>query len=298
MKKFLLGLMVIVAMALTGCDTVEPGQVGLKVCWGTVESEVLSPGVYPTYCTVKTFSTRTASYTMAGNGQGGEGSVHVLTRDQLQVDLDVTSQYHLDPAATLPVFTAFGERYEETIIHPLVRTAVRDAASEFNAVALVDERARLQNRMETLVREQLRAILRSRRIPETAVTIDNILLRNVDLPQSLDEAIAAVQRERQLTSQRQQAQLTAEQDAHRVLTVANGDSAAMLARTRADAEALQIRTDAQAAANRALAASLTPQVLELRRIEAQQAVLQSNGTRTVFLPPQGHGTTVLMSAPQ
>jgi regulator of protease activity HflC (stomatin/prohibitin superfamily) len=60
---------------------------------------------------------------------------------------------------------------------------------------------------------------------------------------------------------------------------------------------LSIRTTAQANANRALSASLTPEFLQYERIQATRAVLQSNGTRVVFLP----GSTMpnmLMNTPQ
>jgi regulator of protease activity HflC (stomatin/prohibitin superfamily) len=59
----------------------------------------------------------------------------------------------------------------------------------------------------------------------------------------------------------------------------------------------RIRTEAQAAANRALSASITPEFLQYERIQAMRAVLQSNGTRVVFLPGQTM-PNMLMSAPQ
>lgn len=61
---------------------------------------------------------------------------------------------------------------------------------------------------------------------------------------------------------------------------------------------LRIRTEAQAAANRALAASLTPEFLQYERIQATRAVLGSNGTRTVFLPAGGMAPNMMMSMPQ
>jgi regulator of protease activity HflC (stomatin/prohibitin superfamily) len=138
--------------------------------------------------------------------------------------------------------------------------------------------------MTDLVRERLATTLRGRSVNPDAVAIDNILLRNIDLPPSIDEAIANVQRQRQATAASTQANLTAQQEAARALTVANGDAAALIARTEADARMLRIRSEAQAAANRTLSASLTPEFLAYERIQATRAVLQSNGTRTVFLP--------------
>lgn len=279
-------LMGVLATSL-GCTTVDPGQVGIEVRFGQIQGGVLPPGMYGSFISdVKTLSTQTQTYTMAGAGAegAGDGSVNVLARDQLPVKLDVSVMFHLNGDRAISVLRAFGERYDNNIVHPLVRTAVRDAASEFTAVDLIDRRAELQARMTTLVRATLAATLRGRQVNADSVVVDNILIRNIDLPQSIDDAIANVQRQRQLTAASTQANLTAQQEAARVLTIANGEAAALIARTTADAQMLAVRSTAQAAANRVLAASLTPELLQYERIQATRAVLGSNQTRTVFLP--------------
>lgn len=279
---------------LPACTTIEPGEVGVEVLFGKVQPGVRSPDWYMTVLSdVHRLSTRTQTYTMAGAATTAgatpaeaqaDGSVKVLARDQLPVDLDVSVMFHLDGSRAIEVFRNFGADYDGQIVHPLVRTAVRDAASEFSAVDLIDQRAALQARMTTLVRERLTTTLRGRNVNADAVSIDAILLRNVDLPQSIDEAIANVQRQRQATAASTQANLTAQQEAARALTIANGEAAALIARTEADARMLRIRSEAQAAANRTLSSSLTPEFLTYERIQATRAVLGSNGTRTVFLP--------------
>lgn len=274
-------------LAATGCTQIEPGEVGVEVMFGKITPGVQQPGLYLTVLDrVERMSIRTQTYTMAGTGAEGQanGSVNVLAKDQLPVLLDVSVMFHLNGARAIEVYRNFGATYDDGIVHPLVRTAVRDAASEFTAVDLVDRRTELQGRMGDLVRAQLASTLRARHVDADAVVIDGILIRNIDLPQSLDEAIANVQRQRQLTAASVQANLTAQQEAARALTAANGDAAALLARARADAEMLRIRSESQAAANRVLASSLTPALLAYERIEATRAVLSSSGTRTVFLP--------------
>lgn len=292
-------LMGVLASAIA-CTTVEPGQVGIEVRFGQIQGGVLPPGMYGSVLSdVKTMSTQTQTYTMAGAGAEGaaDGSVNVLARDQLPVTLDVSVMFHLNGDRAISVLRTFGERYDNNIVHPLVRTAVRDAASEFTAVDLIDRRGELQARMTTLVRTTLAATLTGRQVNTDSVVVDNILIRNIDLPNSIDEAIANVQRQRQMTAASTQANLTAQQEAARALTVANGEAAALIARTRADAEMLTIRTTAQANANRALSASLTPEFLQYERIQATRAVLGSNGTRTVFLQG-GMSPNMLMNAPQ
>lgn len=288
--------LLIIASLLSACTTIEPAAVGVEVLFGKVQPGVRSPDWYSTMLSdVHHLSTRTQTYTMAGTAAASpsgtpateaqtDGSVKVLARDQLPVDLDVSVMFHLNGARAIEVFRSFGADYDGQIVHPLVRTAVRDAASEFSAVDLIDQRAALQARMTTLVRDRLATTLRGRSVNADAVSIDAILLRNIDLPQSIDEAIANVQRQRQATAASTQANLTAQQEAARALTIANGEAAALIARTEADARMLRIRSEAQASANRTLSSSLTPEFLTYERIQATRAVLGSNGTRTVFLP--------------
>lgn len=271
-----------------GCDSVKPGEVGVEICMSEMQPGVRPPGFYFTgvRCDITPLSTQTQSYTMAGAGAEAQttGTVNVLTKDQLPVSLDVTVQFHLNGERAREVYTVFGEHYDDNIVHTQVRTSVRDAASGFTAMELVDDRVRLQAQMSTLVRDGLANTLRGRRVNADAVIIDNVLIRNIDLPNSLDQAIAQRQAEVQETQRRQQAVLTAAQEQIRVRTQAETAAQDLLIRTRADAEALRIRSEAQAAANNRVAASLTPEVLMSQRIEATRAVLSSNGTRTVFVP--------------
>ena len=287
-KRPIFGFILFALMALSaGCDTVEPGNVAAVVRFGSIDNTPRGPGMYPNlFSTFYTMSTRTQTYTMAGPGGEArvDGSVNVLARDQLPVSLDVSVMYHLDGQSAVQVYKAFGANYDESIVHPLVRTAVRDAASTFSAVDLIDKRADLQLLMTSMVRQTLAETLRGRNVNPHAITVDNLLVRNIDLPQSIDEAIANVQRQHQLTMASTEANRTAQQEAARTLTIAQGEAAALVARTNADAEMLRIRSTSQAAANRALSSSLTPEFLQYERIQATRSVLSSSGTRTVFLP--------------
>jgi len=283
---FLAALMFILNM---GCvETVNPGEVGVAVNWGQTQ-----PWTYPEGfhfvglgTDVVHLSTRTQAYEMGGSSTQPENtqettldrgeSISVLTQDQLGVTISVTVQFHLTPSAAPEIYRLYGGSYQDALIHPLVRTAIRDAASGFTAIDLVDQRENLQIQMENNVTRQLISTLGNRGVPVNAVVIENILLQNIDLPDTLDASIAAVQQQRQRTVQSQQALQTAQAEASRLRTEAEGEAAAT-----------NIRAEAQAAANRSIAESLTPQILEQHRIDATRAILASNQTRTIMLPSSG-----------
>lgn len=284
-------LLAIVLLAVGCSETINPGEVGVCIDWGQTKSWTYPEGFHWTGgigVDVVHMSTQTQTYEMGASGSHGatEGTpessvdhgepISVLTRDQLPVKIDATVQFHLRGSAAPMIYRLYGENYADTIVHPNIRTAIRDTASNFTAVDLVDRRAELQNRLERLVRRQVTNVLHNRGVPQNALVIESILVQNIDLPDSLDESIANVARERQATMQRQQALQTAAAESARLRMQAEGEAAAKTIRATAEAEA-----------NRTLTASLTPSVLELRRIEATRAILEDEHTRTVMVPASG-----------
>ena len=294
MRRAMRPLLVVVLFgllsALGGCgETVEPGETGVVSDWGQVQPWTYAEGfhwVSPFYDVVH-MTLRTQTYDMGGVAPadmdfGPEPSVNVLTEDQLAVRMDVSVQFHLERGSAPEVFRLFGPDYAGRLVHPLVRSAIRDAASTFSAMVLVDDRARLQIEMEARVEELLHATVIARGLPEGAIVLDNILLRNIDLPDTLEESIANVQRQRQETERALQALETARAEAERAVVVAEAAS-----RVRA------IDAEAEASANRMVAASLTPEVIELRRIEATRDLLTNEHTRLVMVPSTG----LMLNAP-
>lgn len=303
MKRLILGF----SLLVMGCsETISPGEVGVTVDWGQVQEWTYPEGFHWTGgigVDVIHMSTRTMVYEMGVSGtptqmDGMESTVErgdavsVRTQDQLEVMISATVQFHLTGAAAPSVYRLYGLRYADTVVHPNVRTSIRDAASGFNAVDLVDNREEFQNRLEALVVAQIRTALEARGVANNAIVVEGILVQNIDLPDSLDASIASVVVERQQTLQRQQALQTATAEAERRRAEADGEARAMLIRTRAEAEATQLRATAEAQANETRAASLTPAVLRSRQIELTAALLSSNQTRTVLLP---NGATPLLS---
>lgn len=220
---------------------------------------------------------RTQTYEMGGappeEGRRPEPSVSVLTRDQLAVTMEVSVQFHLERASAPEVFRLFGEDYATSLVHPIVRSSIRDAASTFDAIQLVDDRAALQTAMEERIDMRLHETLAGRGIPENAIVIENILLRNIDLPDSIEASIAAVQQQHQETARATEALETARAEAERSVVEAE-----------AAARVRQIEAESMATANRTISASITRETLELRRIEAMDHLISNEHSRVVMLP--------------
>lgn len=271
---------VLVVFILAGCsETINPGETGVVVNWGVTESWTYNEGFHwvDPFFDIHHMTLRTQTYEMGGGaaveGRPAEPSVAVLTRDQLAVTMEVSVQFHLERTTAPEVFRLFGEDYANSLVHPIVRSSIRDAASTFDAIQLVDDRAALQTAMEERIDMRLHETLAGRGIPENAIVIENILLRNIDLPDSIEASIAAVQQQHQETARATEALETARAEAERSVVVAE-----------AAARVRQIEADATAAANRTISASITRETLELRRIEAMDHIISNEHSRVVMLP--------------
>lgn len=289
-KKLFSGIF-LTAVLLSACTTVEPGTVSVLVDMGEIKGAI-SPGTYydGPLMDYHSFSTRTQNFDMIGTAaqnheSNGQGTVSVLTRDQLTVNIDCTIQFHLNKDHVVSIYSKFGAEYAQTVIHSPARAAIRDSAGHFIAMELVTRRENLQSTLESEIRTKIHSMLRQQGVSTNAVILDAVLIRHIDLPNTLDESIANLQRERMQTQQRQQAAQTATQEADRQAAEARGNAERNLILARAAAETRRIEAESQANANRVISASITPNLLHLRSIEAQREVLSSNQTRVVFLPP-------------
>jgi len=293
-------VVVLVSMACGCSEEIGPGEVGVVIERGHALPWTYPPGFHWTsqWHDIEHMSTRTQTYSMGGpttaipEGEPGiapEQPVEVLTNDSLRVLLHVNVQFHLNQAHATAIFVNYGQDYADRVVHAQVRTAVRDAASEFSAMGLVRDRERLQTRMEALVHSSLESTLRSRGVAPDAVVIENILLLNTDLPQSLDESIANVQRQQQETAQREQALLTARAEAARAETEAQGHANALKIAATQEAESVLIRARSQAEANQLLSRSMTRELVEIQRIEAMRAALSAPGSRVIIIPEDRTG---------
>lgn len=277
--------------------TTETGTVSVRKCRGEIGSEYYTEGwhiQYP-YCEFIDFSTRTHTYNMVG-----AQALVVNSRNQVPIGMAVSIMWHINPQHTLAIYRAYNTTYEDSVIHPVVRSGVRDAVSAYDALDINPQRVAVQSDIERIIRASLAETLRQRSVSTGAIVIDNILVNGVDLPDSLDAAIIRVQEQHQATVVAVEATQTARQEAERDRAIADNAAQVALVRARGQAAATLVESESVAAnararaqgeadANRLINASLTDTVLRARQIQAFQSVVSSNGTRTIFLAPGQQG---------
>jgi len=261
-----MGLVVLLAsMAVI----IPPGQAGVVVLFGTVRAQVLPAGLHfiNPFSQVVEMEVRTRNYTMSGiadEGQKkGDDSIPVITSDGLTVKLDATVFYHLDQERCPKIYEKIGTDVEGQILRSQIRTSLRDAAAGLSATELYTTHRMgfVENVTKTLTTA----------FKERGIVMEQVLLRNVLLPDQITKAIND--------------KIAADQDAQKMAFV--------LQKEKQEAERKRIEAEGQAKAQQIVSQSLTPQIIEYQRIQA----LRDIGAKgNLIITPMG-GATPMIQVP-
>jgi len=168
---------------------VDAGEPGVYSLFGMVKDQELSSGFHLVIPLAKVTkrSIRTEEYTMTVVQNEGQrksaDAITSLTKEGLSVDLDLTVLYHLLEEKASDIYREIGLKYDEKVIRPTIRTAIRDVIAQYEAKDIYsDKRAEVTDKIES----QLKSSLEAR-----GMIVESVLLRNVALPANLSQAIQA-----------------------------------------------------------------------------------------------------------
>jgi regulator of protease activity HflC (stomatin/prohibitin superfamily) len=266
-------IVLIVAILLTvlgsGLVYVESNERGIvkTIGAGGIRPEPLQPGlnwILPVVEQAVTYSISNQTYTMsavATEGQvQGDDSIRARTKDGQEVILDASVIYRVDPKKVVQLHIVWQDKYQEGIVRPEARGVIRDAVSQYGVEEVVSSK---RAEMVQFITDQLGATL-----AENNLELIDFVLRDIHFSEEYAAAIEQKQIAEQLA---QQAELTVEQkrqEAEQARQVAQGQ-----------ADAAVIASKGAAEANRLLAESLTPEL-----VQYQYVLKLAPGVQTIFLP--------------
>ena len=286
--KGLTSLVVILLVSALLLTTVGAGLVFLQADeYGVVISAfapkgyreiALTPGLHwiiPFVESVQKYSIARQTYTMSSaSSEGavqGDDSIQARTKDGQQIFIDASVIYAVDPTQLIQLHTNWQNRYEENVVRPVARAAIRDAVSQFGVEELVSTK---RSELEQVIREEIQKSLN-----ENNIIMSDFLLRNIRFS---DEYAAAVEQKQIAEQQAQQAKFVVEQkkqEAEQARQTAQGQADAAVIAAKGAAEARLIQAQAEAQANQLLSASLTPTLLQYQYI-----LKLAPGVQTIFIP--------------
>ena len=259
------GLVVIlIGILTTSIIQIDAGQIGVKKLFGKVQTDVLTSGLHfiNPLLEVEKLDVKTQNYTMSGvhdeGTQSGDDAIRVLTADGLEVTIDLSVLYRVITNDAPKLLQETGTNYEDKIVRPITRTRIRDNAVYYDAVALYSsKRDEFQQRIFKSIESdfKLRGLL-----------LENLLVRNITLPQSVKLTI--------------EQKINAEQDAQKMQFV--------LQKEKQEAERKRVEAQGIADYQRIISESLTDRQLQYEQIKAQLELAKSQNAKIIVM---GKGNT-------
>lgn len=189
-KKLLITIVIIAVagwLLIASIVIVEAGQTGVYSLFGRVRDKEVSSGIHliNPLAKVTRMSIRTEEYTMSklpSEGKKmGDDAIAALTKEGLNVDLDITVLYHLEENRASDVYRDVGLNFEEKIIRPEIRSTIREVIALYDAKDIYAEK---REEATGKIYERLKESLNNR-----GIAIEEVLLRNITLPANLAQAI-------------------------------------------------------------------------------------------------------------
>ncbi len=191
-------LIVIIPQAVV---IVHPGEMTVKFNRFSPQGNLstLSQGfkiIVPFIYKLDKYDVRIQEYTMsiaANEGRKtGDDSVWSPTSEGLQVGVDVTVWYRIDPDKLADIHKTLGKEFEEKIIRPSIRSLIRNVVSQYKVMELYSlKRNEVQSVLLNNITDDLKSI---------GFIVEKLLLRDIIFPKEFERSIE----EKQIAEQQAQ----------------------------------------------------------------------------------------------
>ncbi len=262
--------------------SVPAGHVGVAILFGQVQEPPYPEGLHVVnpFLTWADLDARQDSFKIS--------QLEMPTRDQLLSRVDLSIQWRLDASRASEIFRETGdkERLVQVHLHPKARSLVRELGTRID---------RAEDLFKDEVRDRLALQLTtdlSAYVADKGIIIESVLLRNINLPPVLADAIGR-KKEREQEVERQRAELERvklEQEQNVALAEANfraSEEDAKRIRLLAEARAFEIATINKAASG-------NPAYIQLQSLEALKSMAKDPAAKLYFLDSNSPSPLPLM----
>jgi regulator of protease activity HflC (stomatin/prohibitin superfamily) len=276
-RRGTIGSIALVAAVLLGVvfsawRSIRPGYVG--IVFDKASHQVTTGAREPGWAFINPFTEAIQEYPITiqtysmiqqdtEGSTAGDDSIKVQSKEGQQLNLDIVIQYQVIKDEAGQLYQDWGGAdisiVEDRVVRQYTRSQVPVVASRYGWEEITSSK-------RDIINLELSQVL-SGEFAKRHLRLLSVAAREVHLPaalqQALDAKIAAQQAAEQQQFQLQQAQVKAEQD----VAEATGHANALKAQAEGEAQATLTRAKAQAEANRALAQSLTADLIDYQQIQ-------------------------------
>lgn len=190
--------------------------------------------------------------------------MQVLSSNGLEITLEATAWYQPKKESLGHLHKEKGENYVQRIIQPAIRSAARSVVGRYTPEQLYSSK-------RDVIQEEI--LIETKAIVEDQyIQINEILVRDVELPSTIKNAI-----ERKLKQEQESLEYEFR-----------------LTKAEKEAERQRIDAEGKAAANRILSASLTDKILQEKGIEATLELAKSGNTKIIVVGSGESGLPLIL----
>jgi len=238
---------------------IPAGSVGVKDFFGSVSPAPLQPGIRLVFPFTKVVKYSVKKLELMETAE-------VPSKEGLILSLDVSLIYRLDGAKAPEIYRTVGRDYFTVVGEPQFRSAIREITASYEAKALYSaEREKISQEILALFQRLTR---------DTGIQTEQVLLRRINLPAVVANAI--------------QEKLRREQEAEQMKFV--------LQKEQQEAERKRVEAQGIADFQRIVAQGISAQLLEWKGIEATEKLALSPNTKIVVIGNPKNGLPVILGS--
>lgn len=236
---------------------VSTGSVAVVTLFDRVTGEVLPEGIH-------LLSPLKSAHELSVQTQEIKEVASVPSSEGLMMNLEASLIYHLNSEKAAEVYQKIGRDYMTRVVEPTTRSAIRESTASHTANALYTGEREMVAKQ---IFEQL-----SRDLGQRGIVVENVLLRDIQLPPTLRSAIETKQQAEQ-------------------------ESLAMsfrLQRERQEAERKRIEAQGISDFQQIVAKGISSQLLEWKGIEATETLAKSPNSKIIVIGSGKSGLPLIL----
>lgn len=262
-KKLIAGialLIILIVVLIKSSVTIESGEAGVlfRTFSGGVETEeTYGEGFHfiAPWNTIKVYNVKQ---------QKISESMSVLSSNGLEITVDVTLQFQPKYSELPLLHQEKGQTYIADIVIPAIRSATRSVIGRYTPEAIYSSK---RDVIQSEIFEETRLI-----VEKQYIQVNEVLVRDITLPPTIKNAI-----EEKLKQEQESLQYEFR-----------------LQKEQKEAQRIKIAAEGKAEANRILNASLTPNILKEKGIEATLELAKSENTKVIVVGSGDDGLPIIL----
>jgi len=234
--KYVVGFVILILLFMT-FYTVPAGERGVLLTFGKPSMDAVNEGLHfkiPFAQKVKKLEVRTTKI---------ETDADSASKDLQDIQTIVALNYHLSPEEVPLLYQGIGLAFQQRIIDPAIQESVKAVTARFTAEELITRRSEVRTQIQEALRE---------RLIKSYIVVDDLNIVNFQFSEEFDKAI-----EQKVTAEQQA--LKAERDLERIII----EKEQIITQAQAEAESLRLQKQ-----------QITPDLIELRKIEVQRLAIE------------------------